>query len=119
MNCENLFGGGWIVLDFLPQLGHMCIDGATKRKIVVAPNRVQQLIPRHYVAAMLDEIFQDRIARNSQVTLELYPIHPQKIGTTSSCVMSHIDESVFALRYWRSGHIVRVCTDWQFSCSPV
>jgi len=59
MDGDDVFGIGGPIFKFLPELCDVIIDRSSKRKVVISPDGVEQLITGDGLAAMLDEILQD------------------------------------------------------------
>src|SRR5258708_37441718 len=68
---EELRVGG-TRLDLLAQLGDVNVDGARQRRLVVAPDLVEQAVARDHLAAVLDEVPQEaHLARRHLDSLAL------------------------------------------------
>jgi hypothetical protein len=59
MHGNNQLRLGRILFDLLAQPGDVIINRSSKGEILIAPDRIQQLIASNRFAAMFDEVFQD------------------------------------------------------------
>src|SRR5581483_4940437 len=57
-------------LDGLPQLDDVVVDRARRREDVVAPDLVEELVPRDDLARVLDEVLQDLELARGEVELD-------------------------------------------------